>query len=135
MVGIFERLVAAQNAHDPAAMSSCFAVDYSSVQPAHPGREFSGREQVEANWTAVFAGVPDFRAELVVAAVDGERQWGEFDWRGTHTDGSPFAMCGVIVATVRDDLIIGARLYMEPVDRTETDIETAVRELYQPPEQ
>ena len=134
MAGIFERLTAAQNAHDARAMAQCFATDYDSVQPAHPGREFTGRAQVEANWTAVFAGVPDFRAELVDSAVAGDRHWGEFDWRGTHTDGSPFGMRGVIVATVRNDLLAAARLYMEPVDRSEADIDTAVRELYHPPE-
>jgi len=135
MADIFERLTAAQNAHDASAMSGCFATDYDSVQPAHPGREFTGSAQVEANWTAVFAGVPDFQAELVDTAVAGDQHSGEFDWRGTHTDGSPFAMRGALVATVRDDLIAGARLYMEPVDQSEADIHAAVRELYRPPEQ
>jgi uncharacterized protein (TIGR02246 family) len=134
MTRIFERLTAAQNAHDAAAMAACFAPDYDSVQPAHPGREFTGRAQVEGNWTAVFAGVPDFQAELVDEAVVGDKHWGEFDWRGTHADGSPFAMRGIIVATVRDDLLAAARLYMEPVDRSEADIDAAVQELYRPPE-
>jgi ketosteroid isomerase-like protein len=134
MPTIFERLTAAQNAHDASAMARCFALDYDSVQPAHPGREFTGRAQVEANWTAVFAGVPDFRAELVDQAVAGDRHWGEFDWRGTHLDGAPFAMRGVIVATVRADLLAAARLYMEPVDMSDETIDAAVRDLYRPPE-
>jgi hypothetical protein len=54
------------------------------------------------------------------------------DWQGQHTDGSPFAMRGVIILTVRDDLIAGARLYMEPVDRSGSDIEASVQELYRP---
>jgi len=61
---LFERLVAAQNAHDIDAFVFCFAPDYTSEQPAHPDRAFVGSDQVRTNWTAMFAGVPDFRADL-----------------------------------------------------------------------
>ena len=130
---ILERLTEAQNAHDAQRMASHFAADYDSSQPVHPGRAFKGSAQVLANWTAVFEGVPDFHAELLASCVDGDTEWGEFDWQGQHSDGSPFAMRGVIIVTVRDDLIAGARLYMEPVDRTDQDIEAAVEELSRPP--
>jgi ketosteroid isomerase-like protein len=133
MRSTFERLTEAQNAHDARAMASCFAEDYVSAQPVHPGRAFSGRTQVLANWSSVFEGVPDFRAELVASSLDGQTEWGEFDWSGRHTDGSPFAMRGVVIATVRDGLIAEARLYMEPVDRSDDDIEAAVHKLYRPP--
>jgi len=43
-------------------------------------------------------------------------------------------MRGVIILTVRDDLISDARLYMEPVDATGEDIGAAVRELYKAPD-
>lgn len=130
---ILERLTEAQNAHDAQRMASHFSADYDSSQPVHPGRAFKGSAQVLANWTAVFEGVPDFHAELLASSVDGDTEWGEFDWQGQHPDGSPFAMRGVIIVTVRDDLIAGARLYMEPVDRTDQDIEAAVEELSRPP--
>jgi ketosteroid isomerase-like protein len=133
MGSIFERLTEAQNAHDAGGMAACFAEDYVSAQPVHPGRAFSGRAQVLANWSAVFAGVPDFRGTLVASSQDGQTEWGELDWRGRHTDGSPFAMSGVIVATVREGLIAEARLYMEPVDRSGDDIDAAVEKLYRPP--
>jgi hypothetical protein len=42
-------------------------------------------------------------------------------------------MRGVIIASVRDDLITEARLYMEPVDRADHDIEASVAQLYRPP--
>ncbi|MFC4784594.1 nuclear transport factor 2 family protein [Nocardioides sp. MAHUQ-72] len=133
MRSILERLTEAQNAHDAARMASHFAEDYVSAQPAHPGRAFTGRAQVLENWTAVFAGVPDFRAELQASARDGDTEWGEVDWQGRHTDGEPFAMRGVIIATVRDDLIAEARLYVEPVERDAGDIAAAVEQLYRPP--
>ena len=133
MRSILERLTEAQNAHDAERMASHFAEGYVSAQPVHPGRAFTGRAQVLENWTAVFAGVPDFRAELLACVRDGETEWGEVDWRGRHTDGSPFAMRGVIIALVRDDEIAEARLYMEPVEREAQDIAAAVEQLYRPP--
>ena len=133
MSSMLERLTQAQNAHDAHRMASCFAEDYQSVQPVHPGRAFSGRAQVLANWSAVFAGVPDFHAELLASSIDGPIEWGELNWQGRHTDGSSFAMRGVLILTVRDDLIAAMRLYMEPVDRSGEDIDAAVEQLHRPP--
>jgi hypothetical protein len=65
----------------------------------------------------VFAGVPDFRAELVVSSDTGAVEIGEWRWSGTHVDGSPFAMCGVTVMGVEDGRVVWGRMYMEPVDR------------------
>ena len=77
------------------------------------------------NWTSVFAGVPDFRSELVAASVDGNTEWGEWAWRGHHTDGSPFEMRGVTIFVIRDGLVAEGRLYMEPVEVSGGDIEEA----------
>ena len=128
-----ERLRDAVNAHDAPRMAALFAEDYRSASPAHPGRAFVGGAQVLANWSSVFEGVPDFTAELLSSSVDGDTEWGEWDWRGRHTDGSPFAMRGVIIVVVRDDLVAEAHLYMEPVDVDGGDIDMAVQELYKPP--
>ncbi|QWZ06346.1 nuclear transport factor 2 family protein [Nocardioides panacis] len=133
MSSLVERLRDAANSHDAAAMAALFAEDYRSDQPLHPGRAFTGREQVLANWTSVFEGVPDFVAELVAATVDGDTEWGEWSWRGRHPDGASFAMRGVTVLRVRDGLIAEARLYMEPVESGGADIDAAVQELYRPP--
>jgi len=135
MSSVLERLTQAQNSHDPERFASYFTDDYQSDQPAHPGRTFSGRVQVLENWTAVFAGVPDFRAELLASCRDANVEWGEVDWRGHHTDGSPFAMRGVIIATIRNDKIAAGRLYIEPVDHSGAGITTAVEELYRPPDE
>jgi ketosteroid isomerase-like protein len=129
---VLELLTEAQNVHDVERFASYFTDDYKSEQPAHPERAFEGRAQVFANWTSVFAGVPDFRADLVSSCQDGNVEWGEVDWRGHHADGTPFAMRGVIIATIRDGRIASARLYMEPVENSGTDIEGAVEQLYRP---
>ena len=133
MSAFLQRLIDAQNAHDAELFASYFSGDYRSEQPAHPGRAFSGREQVLENWSSVFAGVPDFRAELVASCTDGDVEWGEVDWRGHHTDGSTFAMRGVLVLTIRDDRIAAGRLYVEPVEESDVDIEASVEQLYRPP--
>jgi hypothetical protein len=62
-----------------------FAEDYLSDQPAHPGRAFTGNEQVLTNWTEVFDGVPDFSAELLASSVAGDTEWTR---TGRHPDGS-----------------------------------------------
>ena len=120
---IAERLEAATNAHDIDAFVALFAPDYDSRQPAHPDRAFTGSEQVRKNWTAVFAGVPDIRSELISATTDGDTLWSEWRWTGTNLD-----VAGVIIFGIRDDLIASARLYMEDV--VEGDgIEAVVREM------
>jgi hypothetical protein len=126
---IFERLVAAQNAHDIDAFVSCFAHDYSSEQPAHPDRAFVGSDQVRKNWTAMFAGVPDFRATLLDSATGGSTAWGEFEWHGTKSDGSQLHSRGVIIGMVRDGKLAAARLYMSDVEDAGRGIEAAVDEL------
>ena len=125
----FERLVAAQNAHDIDAFVACFATDYSSEQPAHPDRAFVGSDQVRRNWTAMFAAVSDFRADLLDSATQGSTAWGEFEWHGTKADGSPLHSRGIIIGTVRDGKLAAARLYMEDVEAAGRGIDTAVRRL------
>jgi hypothetical protein len=123
MVALAERLCAAMNAHDIDAFVALFAPEYDSRQPAHPDRAFTGNEQVRANWTEVFAGVPDFRAVLLGSSADGETLWTEWEWSGTGLH-----MAGVIVFGVRNDRFAWARLYVEPVEQGD-GIDAAVREM------
>jgi ketosteroid isomerase-like protein len=121
-----ERLAAAMNAHDIDAFVALVADDYDSVQPAHPDRAFRGSAQVRENWSSVFAGVPDFRAELVRCSEDGATLWTEWRWQGTRSAGGRLEMAGVIVFGVRDARFAWARLYVEPVEQG-AGIEDAVR--------
>jgi ketosteroid isomerase-like protein len=68
---IIEQLIAAMNRHDARAVAAFFAADYQSEQPLHPNRGFGGSEQVLANWTSVFEGVPDFFAEQIASSAQG----------------------------------------------------------------
>ena len=133
MTEMMNQLRSAMNAHDLDAFVACFAADYESQQPAHPSRAFRGRDQVRKNWEGVFAGVPDFAAELVTSAVsDDGVEIGEWRWQGTHTDGAPFAMRGVIVTGIQHSQIAWARLYMEPVELGGANIDEMVQETYRP---
>src|SRR3954447_24945812 len=108
-----ERMCSAMNERDIEAFLSLFHPDYGSEQPAHPDRAFGGREQVRENWSAVFAGVPDFRSPLVRWSQDGDTVWREWHWEGTQTGGETLEMAGVMIVGVRDERIAWARLYVE----------------------
>jgi ketosteroid isomerase-like protein len=126
---VAERLRAAMNARDIDAFVDCFDEGYESEQPVHPDRAFRGREQVRANWSAIFDGVPDFQAELVAAAGSGEVEWSEWRWRGTQSDGGSLDMAGVIVGGVSGGRLVWARLYVEPVEQGGAGIDGAVRRM------
>jgi ketosteroid isomerase-like protein len=125
---VAERLSEAMNAHDIEAFIDCFAEDYDSEQPAHPDRAFRGREQARQNWSSIFAGVPDFTAELVGAVAAGATEWSEWRWHGTQQDGSKLEMAGVIVCGVEGGRLAWARLYVEPVEQG-AGIEAAVQDM------
>ena len=117
------------NARDIDGFVDCFDEGYESEQPVHPDRAFRGREQVRANWSAIFEAVPDFQAELVATAVSGEVEWSEWHWRGTQSDGGSLDMAGVIVGGVSDGRLVWARLYVEPVEQSGAGIDAAVRRM------
>jgi ketosteroid isomerase-like protein len=129
MSEVIERLVAAMNAHDLDAAAGFFYEDYRSEQPAHPGRAFVGRAQMRANWEAMFAGVPDFRAEICRSVQDGDTTWTEWRWSGTRSDGQAFEMRGVTLFEITGDQIVAGRLYMEETERKVAGIEQAVEAL------
>lgn len=129
MSEVIDRLLLAMNAHDLEALAALFHADYHSEQPAHPGRTFVGRRQMHANWAAMFAGIPDFRTELIRSVDDGNTTWTEWSWTGHRTDGQPFHARGVTLFEVKDGLVTSGRLYMEDVEREVVGIEQAVENL------
>ena len=126
---VLDRVTAAQNAHDLDGMLACFHEDYRSEQPLFPPRTFRGVDQVRANWSALFAGIPDFRADTLGSAVEGDTLFVEVHWTGTKADGSPLDERGVIVMGVSDDRIAWGRLYVDEVARDSAGIDTVVRRM------
>jgi ketosteroid isomerase-like protein len=129
MSDVLDQLVTALNAHDLEAAAALFHDDYRSEQPAHPGRAFVGRAQMHANWEAMFAGIPNFRSEVMRTVDDGNTTWVEWKWTGTRSDGQPFQVRGVSLFEVEGGLITAGRLYLEDVEREWIDIEQAVQSL------
>ncbi|MFE4226993.1 nuclear transport factor 2 family protein [Arthrobacter sp. NPDC056886] len=129
MSQVIQRLLAAFNDHDLEAAAALFHESYNSVQPAHPARAFVGRAQMHANWAAIFAGIPDFRAEMLRSVDDGSTTWSEWTWTGTRSDGQPFDMRGVTIFETEDGLITSGTLYMEELERQDVGISEAVQTL------
>ena len=129
--GVIGRLTSAMNAHDLDAFVDCFDPDYDSEQPAHPDRHFTGREQVRQNWSAMFAGLPDFHAEVLRATGDDDTAWVEWHWTGTRGDGSSLNARGACIFGIRDHRVAWGRLYMEDV-QDGPGIDAAVASLATP---
>ena len=128
---VVERLHTAMNQHDLEAFLACLDPHYRSEQPAHPTRGFGGREQVEKNWSAMFEGMPDFHAELLADATEGDTIWAEWHWTGTRANEVPLDMRGVTLFEIRNGQIVCGRLYMEEVEVAGADIGETVRRLAQ----
>ncbi|HEY8655123.1 MAG TPA: nuclear transport factor 2 family protein [Candidatus Limnocylindria bacterium] len=120
------RLLDAMNRHDLEALTECFAPAFVNETPLHPARSFTGNEQVRKNWTQIFAGVPDLRAELLRSITDGGTVWTEWEMRGTRRDGAPHLMRGVSIFGVQDDRFTSVRFYLEPVEQGGAGIDAAV---------
>jgi len=128
-MSVLERMHQALNAHDIDAFVELFSPDYRSDQPAHPDRQFGGREQVRENWGGTFQEVPDFRADLLRSVVSQDTVWSEWDWYGTRKDNSRLEMRGVVLLGVQAGQIAWARLYMEFVERDGAGIRDVVRRM------
>ena len=128
-LSVLERMHQALNAHDVDAFVELFSPDYRSEQPAHPSRQFGGREQVRENWGGTFQDVPDFHADLLRSAISQDTVWSEWEWYGTRMDDSRLEMRGVVLMGVQAGQIAWARLYMEFVERGGGGIREAVRRM------
>jgi ketosteroid isomerase-like protein len=117
----------ATNEHALDRLVDCFAPDYRNETPVHPARSFRGREQVRANWQRIFAAAPDLRARVLHSVVEGATVWSEWEMAGTRPDGSAHLMRGVVIFEVAGGRAVSARFYLEPVDRSDADVDAAVR--------
>jgi ketosteroid isomerase-like protein len=129
---LVHRLQRATNDHDLEALVGCFAPDYRNETPAHPERGFTGREQVRANWTQIFAAIPDVNCEVLRCATDGDTAWSEWEHRGTRPDGTPHLLRGVVIFGVEHGLAAWARFYLEPVQQDAGTVDQAVRRQVMP---
>jgi hypothetical protein len=130
MNAVVDRLVQAVSEHDLDGVVSCFAEDYRNETPVHPQRGFTGSHQVRANWTQIFAGVPDIEA-AVLRWIEGDGQlWTEWEMSGTRVeDSGPFLMRGVVIFAITDDTISSARFFLEPAEAISGDVDAHTRRV------
>lgn len=114
---ILTRLEQAINERDIEGLVDCFQPDVVVEYPAHPSRDFRGRDQIWRNWAPILARLEDFKATVVRSAVDDHSAWAEWLWQGTQADGSPGDMAGVAIHILEDGKIAWVRFYLEPVDK------------------
>lgn len=126
---IVQRLRRAWNARDVAALLVCFHVDYESLQPLHPERNFWGRAGLERCWGILFESIPDLHAELLRCAAAGDVVWTEWRWTGNPLGGGSFLAGGVMVFGLRDSQIAWARIYTETVQVQGPDFDALLDEI------
>mmetsp|Transcript_38907 Transcript_38907/g.95147 ORF Transcript_38907/g.95147 Transcript_38907/m.95147 type:complete len:142 (-) Transcript_38907:30-455(-) len=127
---VVDRFLRAQNAHDLDALVSCFAENYSSQQPTHPKRAFTGSARVRENWSRIFARYAAFEAVALrrdVGQGEGEGQTVvamEVEWKGwveAEKVGRPgLWMRGVVYVGVEGEEIVWGRLYVADVEEEGT---------------
>ncbi|MFB6079813.1 MAG: nuclear transport factor 2 family protein [Haloferacaceae archaeon] len=122
-----ERIVEAMNGHDADRVAALVAEEYRSETPAHPGRNFTGREQVRENWRTVFENTPDVRATVLRSTHEERTLWMELHVTGTQLDGTTLDLRGVMIWEVTNGILQRGRIYMEPVENAE---ETTWEEFY-----
>lgn len=125
-------LTAAVNDHDLEALVALLTHDYVNHTPVHPARNFTDREQVRHNWKAMFAAVPDLSAVVTGQAVTDDTVWTEWAIDGTRHDGAGHHLREVVVFTLTQGQATTARFYLEPLDTSDDDVDTAVDALVQP---
>lgn len=114
MVGKLEQAI---NDRDLEGLVDLFHPDVVVEYPAHPSRNFGGRDQIWRNWAPIMAKLDDFRAVVVRSAVDDSSAWIEWLWQGRQADGSPGDQAGIVIHELDGDRISHVRFYLEPVDK------------------
>ncbi len=134
-VAVLASLIAAVDRHDLDGILEHFTPDVRSETPAHPGRSFTGREQVRENWAQILGTIKEVRATTrtigsTASTTPGvETVWAEIAFDGGRPDGAPWQMRGVTVNEIVAGRIAALRLYLEPIDDDGVAAGPAVRAL------
>jgi hypothetical protein len=81
-----------------------------------------------SSWLSL-EGVPDFHAELLRSAREGDVWWAEWHWEGTRVDGTRLDLRGVTISGSGMARIAWGRLYLEDVEVAGADIDKAVEHM------
>jgi ketosteroid isomerase-like protein len=73
--------------------------------------------------------VPDFHAEVLRTAVEGDVVFQEVHWTGTKADGTALDVRGVVIMGLRDGRLAWGRLYVDDVETESPEIDAVVRRM------
>src|SRR5262245_13844744 len=105
---VIYRLLNAMNQLNLEEMLDCIDEDYVSEGMLPTEWWLQGRNQVRENWTDL-PHRTRFRAEIHGCMCEGDEVWAEWRMFTPHPDGSVSEVRGVIINTVRNDLIVRGR--------------------------
>ena len=117
---VVARIRDAVNRHDLDDLMDCYAAGIRGEEPTLLDRDFSGVEQLRANWEQILTGIPDLEMDLLDVVLQGDTVWAEWRWRGSRTDGTRIVRTGVIIYEVSDGKVVRLRRYMGPLQEVRT---------------
>lgn len=114
---LLERLHTALNTRDLTNLLHCLQVDYEQFYPARSEKAvFTGLEATRQEYDRIFRTYPDFHADLLRQAIEGNVIWTEWRFRTGEGQANQAAgqldQSGVIIFGVEQGLIAWARIYM-----------------------
>ncbi len=111
---LLERLHTALNTRDLTNLLHCLQVDYEQFWPAESEKPKVGLEAARETWERTFNTYPNFRADLLRQAIEGNAIWTEWRWQGSQAGGrgAELNQAGVIIFGVEEGLIAWSRSYM-----------------------
>lgn len=112
---LLERMHTALNSRDLTNLLKLMQVDFELTRPAAPGTDTTGLEPVRENWDNIFTKYPDFHADLLRQALEGNIIWSEWRWYGKSENGDTINQAGVIIMGIEQGLIAWTRSYMHDV--------------------
>ena len=106
------------NKQNLAAADELVAEDYVELDPL-PGQE-QGREGLKQILAMFFAAFPDLRWTVEEDAVEREKLWSRFTWRGTHrgdflgipATGNQVEVNGVVIDSIVEGKMVDSRILM-----------------------
>ncbi|MER3437346.1 MAG: nuclear transport factor 2 family protein [Chloroflexota bacterium] len=112
---VIERVNAAFNAHDVAAVMALMTTDcvFENTWPPPDGERFQGQAAVSGSWERLFAATPDayFSTEELITAGDRAVVRWRYTW--TNADGSPGHVRGIDLFRVRDGKVAEKLSYVK----------------------
>ena len=110
---LLERFHTAINTRDLTNLVHLLQVDFEYFDLFRPENNSTGLEAARTRWDGLFNRYPNFQADLVRQAIEGNTIWTEWRWRGGPSGNeNGFKQVGVVIFGVEQGLLAWARLFM-----------------------